>query len=247
MRTDAYSLGYGEQMLGFMGVRTAESHAAFFLPRLQPGWRVLDAGRGPGSITLGLAKAVQPGQVVGIDMEDSQFAGCREQAQRDRLNVEFRKASAYELPFADGEFDAVFSHALLTHLTDPSAAVAEFRRVLKPGGLIGLRASDAGGCLIDAAAEGVAQAFAAHHERRRKEGKDPYVGRKLGRMLRQAGFTVQEQRASYEVLTNQPVPYGAALAQAFGSLAAGNASEKGAEDESLFVALAWCEAIGRAA
>ena len=242
MRTDEYSLGYGEQMLGFMCSRTAETHAGFFLRRLQPGWRVLDAGCGPGAITLGLAKVVQPGQVVGVDMEDAQFAGAREQAEREGLNVEFRKASAYELPFADAEFDAVFSHALLTHLTDPAAALAELRRVLKSGGLIGLRVSDAGGCLIDAASEGAFRAFAAHHDSRRNEGKDPNLGRKLGRMLRQAGFTVQEQTASYEVLTSQAFQCGAALARAFASLVPAGPAEP--EDESLFVALAWCEAIG---
>ena len=41
-------------------------------------------------------------------------------------------------PFQNESFDAVFSHALLEHLSDPGAAIAELRRALKPGGLIGL-------------------------------------------------------------------------------------------------------------
>jgi ubiquinone/menaquinone biosynthesis C-methylase UbiE len=49
--------------------RTAAREGAFFLPHLRPGMRVLDCGCGPGSITVGLAAAVAPGQAVGIDLE----------------------------------------------------------------------------------------------------------------------------------------------------------------------------------
>ncbi len=138
MHTATYTPGYSAPVLSLMEQRTADTHAGFFLPQLMPGWCVLDAGCGPGTITLGLARRVAPGLVTGIDVEDSQFAKAREQAEREGLNVEFRKASVYQLPFQDDCFDAVFSHALLEHLSDPGAALAELRRVLKPEGLIGL-------------------------------------------------------------------------------------------------------------
>ena len=54
MQTDTYTPGYSTPMVNFLAQRTAETHAAFFLPHLKPGLRVLDAGCGPGSITLGL-------------------------------------------------------------------------------------------------------------------------------------------------------------------------------------------------
>lgn len=132
MQADTYTPGYSSPMVSFMAQRTADTHATFFLPHLKPGWRLLDAGCGPGTITLGLARKVAPGHVIGIDVEDSQFAASREEAQRQDLNVEFRKAIVYELPFEDQSFDAVFSHALLEHLSDPAVAIAEFCRVLKP-------------------------------------------------------------------------------------------------------------------
>jgi ubiquinone/menaquinone biosynthesis C-methylase UbiE len=245
MQLDTYTPGYSAPILNFMAQRTAESHAGFFLPQLRPGWRVLDAGCGPGAITLGLARRVAPGNVLGIDIEDLQFGNARERAQREALNVEFRKASVYELAFPDRSFDAVFSHALLEHLSDPGAALAELRRVLKPGGLIGLRAGDMGGLLIDAASDGPAQALAAYIETQKKSSKDPNVGRKLGRLLRRAGFIVQEMTASYEVITEALLDLGPPLAEQFAPGSYCSLNDK-AGDNSLFVALAWCKAIGRA-
>lgn len=245
MHTATYTPGYSSPVLSFMEQRTADTHGGFFLPQLLPGWRVLDAGCGPGTITLGLARRVAQGLVSGIDVEDSQFAKAREQAEREGLNVEFRKASVYQLPFQDKCFDAVFSHALLEHLTDPSAALTELRRVLRPGGLIGLRAGDMGGILIDAESEGPAQGLATYLANREKNSGDSQVGRKLGRLLRKAGFTVQSMTASYDVISETLLKIGPSLAAQFAAPIYCNLQDKGGDD-SLFVALAWCEAIGRA-
>src|SRR5260370_23344827 len=243
MHSDTYVPGYSAPVVAFMAERKAETHAGFFLPRLRPGWQVLDAGCGPGTITLGLARAVQPGLVTGIDIEDSQFSNAHEQAEREGLNVTFRTASVYDLPFETGAFDAVFSHALLEHLSDPGAALVELRRVLKPGGLIGVRAGDLGGVLIDAASDGPAQAFGAYLANQKSDSGDPNAGRKLGRLLRHAGFAVQGMTASYEVITDTIVKIGPSLAQRFAVPAYCSLNGKD-EEQSLFVALAWCEAIG---
>jgi len=242
MQATDYSLGYSDALLGFMSQRTADTHAAFFTTHLQPGWRVLDAGCGPGTITLGLARAVRPGQVTGVDLEDSQCAGAREEAEREGLNVDFRKASIYDLPFENESFDAVFSHAVFTHLTDPAAALIELRRVLKPGGLIGLRAGDLGGFLIDAWSDEPEQAMKAYVEREMSSGKEPNIGRKLGRLLQQAGFHVQQHSASYEVIADGTLSAARTLAQVFTAQQPGTPSDAGVCGP-LFVALAWCEAI----
>ena len=245
MQATAYTPGYSAPILSFMEQRTAETHAAFFLPRLMPGWSLLDAGCGPGSITLGLARTVAPGLVTGIDVEDSQFAKSREQAEREGLNVEFRKASVYQLPFQDHCFDAVFSHALLEHLSDPVAALAELRRVLKPEGLIGIRAGDLGGILIDSESEGPAQGLAAYLANRETNCGDIQVGRKLGRLLRKAEFTLQRMTASYEVVTETLLRIGPSLAAQFAAPSCCSPQDKPGND-SLFVALAWCEAVAQA-
>ena len=245
MQTATYTPGYSAPILNFMEQRTADTHAGFFLPQLMPGWQVLDAGCGPGTITLGLARKVAPGIVTGIDVEDSQFAKSSEQARRDGLPVEFRKASVYELPFRDHCFDAVFSHALLEHLADPIAALRELRRVLKAGALIGIRAGDMGGILVDAESEGPAQGLATYLANREKNSGDIQVGRKLGRLLRKAGFIVQKVTASYEVITETLLKIGPSLAAQFANPGYCSLQEK-TDNASLFVALAWCEAIARA-
>lgn len=246
MRTDEYAPGYSAPMVSFMAQRTAETHAGFFLPHLKQGSCVLDAGCGPGTITLGLARKVEPGHAIGIDVEDSQFEQACAEARREELSVEFRKGSVYELPFKAQQFDAVFSHAVLEHLSDPAVAIGEFRRVLKPGGVIGLRAGDLGGLLIDADSEGPAQAFASYLAQQKQGTKDPNVGRKLGRLMRQAGFSVEAMTASYEVISDLLVKIGPLLAGQFTPPGSFCDLRDRKKEPSIFVALAWCAAIGHA-
>ena len=118
--------------------RTGEV-AAFLAPHLRAGMRLIDCGCGPGSITADLAHAVAPGEAIGIDLrEDALTHGRTLARERGIMNVTFRAASVYELPYADGSFDAAFACAVLQHLAAPLAALKEMRRVLKPEGVIGI-------------------------------------------------------------------------------------------------------------
>jgi SAM-dependent methyltransferase len=168
------------------GRRTAERHAAFFLPLLRPGMALLDVGCGPGSITLGLARAVSPGRCTGLDSDADVIAAAREMA-RDQANLTFEHADAEQLPFADQTFDAVFMHAVLQHLDDPAAVLGEAWRVLKPGGVIGVADADFGGSIIAPASGPLEQAIGLMARLRRGRG-DPFVGRKLGSLLAAAHF-----------------------------------------------------------
>ena len=132
-----------------MSRRTLESHGAFFLPHITDDMSILDCGFGPGTITCDIAEQVPRGKVVGVDVDESQVRVARENTdKRGTRNVEFRHGSAYELPFQADSFGAVFTHALLEHLSEPARAVEEFRRVLRPGGILATCSPDWGGFLI---------------------------------------------------------------------------------------------------
>ena len=60
-------------------------------------------------------------------------------------NVRFEVGSIYEIPFPDSSFDAAYAQSVLVHLREPLAALKEMRRVLKPGGVVGIVDGDAGG------------------------------------------------------------------------------------------------------
>ncbi len=100
---------------------------------------VLDAGCGVGITPISLAK--QYGcTVVGVDIRDSMIARARERAQKQQMadKVQFRVADVQALPFEDNQFDAVISESVLAFPEDKLRAVAEYVRVTKPGGYVGL-------------------------------------------------------------------------------------------------------------
>ncbi|MGH2602529.1 MAG: class I SAM-dependent methyltransferase, partial [Dehalococcoidia bacterium] len=106
------------------------------LVRLAPGERLLDIGCGTGTLGL-LAKRIVPGSVVvGVDGDPKILAIARRKAARERLDVTFDEAMAYDLPYADRSFDAVVSSLVFHHLTpdQQAATLAETLRVLRPGG-----------------------------------------------------------------------------------------------------------------
>lgn len=193
-----YPFGYNPAAVGMMQTRTATACAGLFLKHASPGMRVLDVGCGPGSITVGLAAELDPGQVTGIDIEASQISIADEHAKSEkRHNCDFKVASIYELPFADAEFDAVYGHTILMQFDDLDPVLTELRRVLKPGGLIGFREVDFGASLYypeDSALKELMTIFRrsiAHNQ------GNPDIGRSLASILSNSSFNVHEVHASY--------------------------------------------------
>ena len=100
--TGGYIHGYGAPAVAVWAARSAEREAAFFLPHLRPGMRLLDAGCGPGTITVGLAAAVAPGEVVGLELSPAMVEQARALAsERGVANVRFEVGDAQALPVPD--------------------------------------------------------------------------------------------------------------------------------------------------
>ena len=149
--------------------------------------RLLDCGCGPGSITAGLAAAVSPGECLGIDISSDRIATAR-QAHASHPNLRFEVADVESLPFDDASFDAVFLHTVLQHV-NPVAAVAQCARVLRPGGVIGISDADFGGSLIFPSSPALEQSLILMARLREIGNGSPFVGRSLGVLLDEAGFT----------------------------------------------------------
>jgi len=105
--------------------------------RVGQGSRVLDVGTGPGDAA---GRAVERGaEATGIDVAGAMV----EIAARRHPVATFVQASASELPFPDGSFDAVVGNNVIQHIGEPKRAALEFRRVLAPGGRVALTNWDA--------------------------------------------------------------------------------------------------------
>jgi SAM-dependent methyltransferase len=98
--------------------------------------RALEIGAGTGYFTLNLLRAGVIGQAVATDISPGMLRTLERSAREVGEPVETAACEASELPFADSEFDLVFGHAVLHHLPDLDAAFREFRRVLRPGGVV---------------------------------------------------------------------------------------------------------------
>ncbi len=100
---------------------------------LRPGQAVLDLASGPGVLAREAAMQVPGGLVVASDIAEQALAEGRRRASED--NLLFAAADAERLTFADGAFDRVLCGLGLMFFPDAPRALAEMRRVLKPGGL----------------------------------------------------------------------------------------------------------------
>jgi len=170
-------------------LRNVEKEASFFLPHLRAGINLLDAGCGPGSITFGFAEKVSPGTVVGIDSDRSRIeAASKHMWDTGVDNISFLMADVNKLPFDTDRFDAVFANGLIEHLPIADEGISELMRVLKPGGIIGLRSPDWGVALIYPDSNGLRDSIALRNEWQRSKGGNPEAGRMLRGQLIEAGF-----------------------------------------------------------
>ncbi len=97
---------------------------------------VVDVGCGWGRSFRLLADTFAPSRLIGCDIAPEMLRIAAAEAARQGLAVEFHQADSAALPLADASVDLLFCHQTFHHLVDQHGAIAEFHRVLKPGGLL---------------------------------------------------------------------------------------------------------------
>ena len=98
--------------------------------------RALEIGAGTGYFSLNLLRAGVVGEAVATDISPGMLDKLERSGRELGLAVETAACEAEALPFEDDSFDLVFGHAVLHHLPDLDGAFREFRRVLRPGGVV---------------------------------------------------------------------------------------------------------------
>lgn len=118
---------------GYRNIREKRSWQKLYSDALgSHGMKVLDVGCGPGILSMQLADSGFT--VTGVDFSEEMLRHARENSEANDLDIRFINADATDLPFDDGEFDAVVSGYMLWTVSDPAAVISEWYRVLRPGG-----------------------------------------------------------------------------------------------------------------
>ena len=194
--THRYLHGHHDSVLRSHRWRTAENSCGYLLTQLAPGLDLLDVGCGPATITVDLARRVAPGRVVAVDNAAAVLPEARRRIADAGVAVEVDQADVYRLPFADASFDVVHAHQVLQHLTDPVAALAEMRRVRRPGGVVAARDSDYPAMAWFPEEPGLDRWLELYLQVARGNGAEPAAGRRLLGWAQAAGFAQVEPSAS---------------------------------------------------
>jgi ubiquinone/menaquinone biosynthesis C-methylase UbiE len=198
-----YTHGHHATVLRSHTWRTAENSAAYLLPHLRAGQRLLDVGCGPGTITADLASIVAPGRVTGLDPAEAVLVQARHAAaERGLSTVDFMTGDVHALDAPDGSFDVVHAHQVLQHLADPVGALAEMRRVTRPGGIVAVRDSDYAAFTWYPEDPVLDRWLEVYRAVARRNGAEPDAGRRLLSWAQRAGFTDVAATASVWCFAN---------------------------------------------
>ncbi|MBV7396947.1 methyltransferase domain-containing protein [Mameliella sediminis] len=205
---------------------------ASYMGRLPgPGATILEIGCGNGASTAMLVDAASPGQLTCVDPAEGLLDRARRRfAGQD--SIRFAPGDAVNTGQPDSAFDVVVAHTVYSHLSDPRAALAESFRVLKPGGTLAVFDGDYATNTV-ALFEGD-PLQAAMTATLRNLIHDPYIMRKLPRMMVEAGFDAPRTAAHGFVQTQQPDYILSLMAR--GVTAATKAGECGVELSTAFEA-----------
>lgn len=242
--TREYVHGYAEpEAARLVDQATTLTALLHFDTAYPPGSLVLEAGCGVGAQTVTLAAKSLQASVVSVDISAASLARARTRVEEAGLrNVTFAEADVYRLPFPDEHFDHVFVCFVLEHLARPEAALAELRRVLRPGGTLTVIEGDHGSAYFHPDSECARRAVQCLVDLQRRAGGDALIGRRLYPLLVRAG--VREVRVSPRVVyadASRPALVDGFIRKTFTAMVEGVGAE--AVGQGLIEADAWRRGI----
>lgn len=178
----------------------------YLQPHLVSGASVLDVGCGPGVILSATTAIDRKIRGTGLDLSAVRVQQAQERHRGNR-RVQFFRGDVQQMPFESASFDVVYTRMLLQYVLDKERAVDEMVRVCKPGGAVLLQ--DLDGQLVwhypeDALMQQTVRRVLTSLE---QSGFDPFVGRKLFWLARNAGLdNVRVQAECYHLIAGRVDP-----------------------------------------
>ena len=193
------AITYGDAFSQLQPLHSAGNNAAHLLPLLRPGLRLLDFGCGSGNISVGLAEAVDPGELHGVDIDEAHIELARELAvSAGTGNATFHVGDVTALSFPDNSFDIAHCHDVLMYVPDTQAVLAEVKRVLKPGGLIACREMICESSYVHPDMGIFETAWRALEDLLTFDDGHPQMGKEMKGHILKAGFTNIRVSATFE-------------------------------------------------
>ena len=97
---------------------------------------MLDLGCGPGTSAVEIARVADATRLVGLDLSAAMLPRARRRASANGVELQLVRGDVQALPFGPATFEGAAGHSFLYLLDDPEAALAEIRRVVRPGGRV---------------------------------------------------------------------------------------------------------------
>lgn len=181
-------------------VYAQEARELFDLIEVAPGDVAIDMGCGVMGVVHLLAERVGlDGRVIGLDREQRMVQYGRRLAEQRGLTVEFIEADATSSGLPADAFDVVHARTLLLNVSNPAELLAEMVRIARPGGMVALQEPDASAWSCDPPHPAFEILRAAILNAYRRTGRDFNIGRRIARMLRDAGLDDVRVRATARV------------------------------------------------
>lgn len=157
---------------------------------LRDGMKIIECGSGPGFLISNIVRDLPQCAATALEVDPFLIKQLnKNSAVKGKKLFEVKHASIYETELPDNYFDFAIARLVLEHLKEPEKAIAEVRRILKPGGKLVLVSNDfAYHLLTYPSFQELNEMYSAYIKSRFSEGGNPLIGRQLPGLLKKGNF-----------------------------------------------------------